>query len=634
MKMKFKNGAITLLLFSLSLTFSAHAQRQMEKLNRGLVVVNQGDGNAFVSWRMLGTDPDGIAFNVYRKTGNAKPEKLNEAPLTESTSLVDNQVDFSKSNTWFVKPVLDGKEQKEAKGIEKPFTLKANTIAKGYFSIPLQTPENYRPNDASVGDLDGDGEYEIVLHQTGRAHDNSHKGYTDPPVLEAYELDGTLLWRINLGINIREGAHYTQFIVYDLDGDGKAEVACKTADGTIDGKGVTIGDPTADHRNKDGYILKGPEFLTVFDGETGAAITTTNFIPPRHPDTETPTTEQLKAIWGDGYGNRMDRFLAGVAYLDGKTPSLIMSRGYYTRSVIATWNFKNGELSNVWTFDSDDGNPEHKPFAGQGNHSLSVADVDNDGKDEIIFGAMTLDDDGTGMYSTGIGHGDALHVTDLNPERPGLEVFHIQERFDDEGANFRDALTGEILWKLPSVKAGEDGEGPGRGLAINIDPRYPGAECWVRGANIRGLYSATGEKISDKTPESCNFGIWWDGDLLREILDKNTISKWDWAKEKSDILLTAEGATSNNGTKSTPALSADLFGDWREELMLRSEDNRELRIYTTTIPTNHRFRTLMHDPVYRICIAWQNVAYNQPPHPSFYVGAEMEAPEKPEILIK
>jgi rhamnogalacturonan endolyase len=619
-------ASITTLTFA---TTAAFAQRQMERLGRGVVAVNQGDGKVFVSWRLLGDDPEATAFNLYRATTGAKAAKLNAKPIADVTFFVDEKADLAKAVSYFVRPVINGREREASKA----FTLPADAPVRQYLSIPLQTPQGYAPNDASVGDLDGDGEYEIVLHQAGRGRDNSQAGMTDPPILDAYKLDGTLLWRINLGKNIREGAHYTQFMVYDLDGDGRAEVACKTADGTIDGKGKVIGDPNADWRNPEGsfittldrsgaearrnttgYVLAGPEYLTIFDGLTGAALATTDYIPPRHPTNLKPAADEMKALWGDGWGNRVDRFLAAVAYLDGKQPSLVMCRGYYTRSVLAAWNWRGGKLTRVWTFDSaDEGN---KGYAGQGNHNLSVGDVDGDGRDEIVYGACVIDDNGKGFYTTGLGHGDALHLSDLDPARPGLEVFDIQERFDDAGAHFRDAKTGEILWKKPSVKAGADGEGPGRGLALDIDPRYPGFECWVKGASITGLFSARGEKISDREPRSCNFGVFWDGDTLSELLDRNTILKWNWAESAEAVLLTAEGCASNNGTKATPALSADILGDWREEVIWRATDNKELRIYTTIIPTKHRFYTLMHDPQYRLSVAWQNVAYNQPPHTS------------------
>lgn len=606
--------------------FGAFAQRQMEFLDRGLVAIANGKDIA-ISWRSLVTDAEKTAFNIYRIT-DGKTVKLNQQPLIEATFFNDAKVDQTKKQIYFIKTVLAGKEKEKS----KEFVVAANS--KPYLSIKLQTPNGYSPNDASVADLDGDGEYEIVLHQVGRSKDNSQSGVTDPPIFQAYKLDGTLLWSINLGKNIREGAHYTQFMVYDFDGDGRAEIAMKTADGTIDGKGIAIGDTTKDYRNSAGYILAGPEYLTMFDGLTGATLSTVKYNPPRHPETENPTSDQLKKLWGDGYGNRMDRFLGGVAYLNGKTPSLIMARGYYTRAVIAAWNFVNKKLVPVWVFDSEDGTPGNKAYSGQGNHSLTVADVDGDGKDEIVYGAMTIDDNGKGLYSTGIGHGDALHVSDLDPNRPGLEVFDIQERFDDAGASFRDAKTGEVIWKKPSVKAGDDGEGPGRGLSLNIDPRYDGAESWVAGAGITGIFDVKGNKIANNTPP-CNMGIYWDGDLLSEILNGTKIDKWDYLNEKTKLLLnTADfNCASNNGTKATPTLVADLFGDWREEVIYKTTDNQELRIFTTAIPTKHKLYSLMQNPQYRLSIAWQNVAYNQPPHTDYYMDEKKKKPSLPNIKI-
>ncbi|MGV3764986.1 MAG: rhamnogalacturonan lyase [Chitinophagaceae bacterium] len=617
------------LLFGLCLLatpFSMRAQRTMEYLDRGVVAIPDSN-KTFISWRLLATDPDDIAFNVYKQSPRG-PVKLNAAPIKNVTWFLDETGSPSAQRTYLVKALLKGKEVETS----SPFTIEAGNN-KPYLSIPLQTPPGYTPNDGSVGDLDGDGTYEIVVHMTGRGKDNSQAGITDPPIFHAYKLDGTLLWTINLGKNIREGAHYTQFMVYDLDADGRAEIAMKTADGTTDALGNVIGDSSRDFRNERGYILTGPEYLTVFDGLSGKALATTKYIPARHPETETPTTEQLKEIWGDGYGNRMDRFLACVAYLDGKTPSLVMARGYYTRTVLAAWNFREGKLSSVWTFDSDDpAHPENRPYRGQGNHNLSVADVDGDGKDEIIYGAMALDDNGKGLHTTGFGHGDALHVSDLDPARPGLEAFDIQEKFGDAGVHFRDANTGEVLWKKPSIKAGADGEGPGRGLSLDVDPRYPGFESWAAGAGITGMFDVKGNKIADKTP-AVNMGIYWDGDELSEILNGASIGKWDYDKQTTVKLLDARefGCASNNGTKQNPVLSADIFGDWREEMIVRSADNKELRIFSTTIPTNRRFYTFMHDPQYRLSIAWQNVAYNQPPHTSFYIGPGMKDPPKPGI---
>ncbi len=595
--------------------------RQMEALGRGVFALKQADGSAFISWRMTGTDPRDIAFNLYRTAGGAT-QKLNVQAIAGGTNFLDKNVPQG-AVSYFVRPIVNGQETEQSRA----FTLPENAPARPYLSVPLQTPDGYAPNDGSAADLDGDGEYDIVLHQAGRGKDNSQNGETDPPILQGYKLDGTLLWTINLGKNIREGAHYTQFMVYDLDGDGRAEVVCKTADGTVDGRGKVIGDAKANYVNQDGRILSGPEYLTVFDGLSGAALATTKYIPARHPETENPSGDQLKKTWGDNYGNRVDRFLACIAYLDGVHPSVVMCRGYYTRTVLAAWDWRDKKLTSRWVFDSNDKGNEK--FAGQGNHNLSVGDVDGDGKDEIIYGGMAIDDNGKGLYSTGLGHGDALHFSDLDPTHPGLEVFRIQERFDDAGAHMFDAKTGEILWKKASLMAattgGDKGEGPGRGLALDIDPRYPGFECWAAGAGLgRKMWDCKGNQIADATP-SVNMGIYWDGDLLSELLDGTTVSKWDWENKKTNTLLAAQDfdCASNNSTKANPVLSADILGDWREEVIWRTRDNKELRIFSTTIPTNYRFPTFMHDPIYRLGIAWQNVAYNQPPHLGYYLGAAM-----------
>lgn len=613
-------------------TASALGQRQMEYLNRGVVAINQGQGRVFVSWRMLGTEPDDVAYNLYRAVGGGAAAKLNREPITGGTNYVDSGVAANQPVTYTVRAILNGQEQPADKG----FTLPADAPVQPYLTIPLKTPEGYSPGDTSAADLDGDGEYELVVMMNGRARDNSQAGPTDLVILHAYKLDGTRLWEINLGPNIRAGAHYTQFMVYDFDGDGRAEMICKTADGTVDGKGKVIGDANARHANDGGHVLRGPEFLTVFDGLTGAALATEKYVPARTTNNpENPDLAEYRATWGDNYGNRGERYLACVAYLDGVHPSAVMCRGYYTRSTLAAWDWRDGKLTQRWLFDT--GPDRQNPYFGQGNHNLSVADVDADGKDEIVYGACVIDDNGQGLWSTGYGHGDAMHVGDFNLDNRGLEIFDIQERFADAGAHMEDAKTGKTLWKKPSRRAatsgGDRGEGPGRGVCFNIDPRHPGNESWTAGAGITGMWNAKGEEISDVKPGSCNFAVWWDGDLLRELLDRNHISKWNWETQATDRILTAEGAASNNGTKATPAVSADLFGDWREEVVLRTEDNQSLRIYTTTIPTTHRLRTLMHDPQYRLAIAWQNTAYNQPPHPSFYIGDEMTPPPMPKMTI-
>lgn len=604
---------ILLLTFLLLSGKTGKAQRQMEKLGRGLVAFHKGNDSVYVGWRMLGTDPEDVAFNLYRKTGKNDPVKLNKLPITKTTDFEDTRVDLDLVNVYTVIPVLKGKELESS----KPFMLPANAVAKQYLTIPLKTPVGYTPNDVSVGDLDGDGEYDVILHQTGRAKDNSFNGLTDPPIFQAYKLDGTLLWEINLGINIREGAHYTQFMVYDLDGDGVAEFACKTADGTTDGKGKIIGDASKDWRNANGKILSGPEYFTVFNGKTGEAMATTDYLPSRG-DTNG---------WGgrggnggnDNSGNRVDRFTACIAYLDGKRPSIVMCRGYYGRTVLAAWDWREGKLTSRWVFDTKDGS---NPYSGMGNHNLSVADIDGDGKDEIIFGSMCVDDNGKGLYTTGFRHGDAIHVSDLDPEHAGLEVFGVHEIEDGTkgpGAVLYDAKTGKTLWR------GSEDIDVGRGVAENIDSLHTGAQMWFSGSN--GLLDLKGNKIGENPP-STNFVIWWDGDLSRELLDGNHIDKYNEGR-----LLTAADCISNNGTKSTPALSADILGDWREEVIFRTADNQQLRIYSTTIPSQHRLYTLMHDPQYRLSIAWQNVGYNQPPHTSFYLGKGMKKAPKPNIII-
>jgi len=610
-------GGISALSEALATPAVTVLHRQAEHLDRSPVAIRTEQG-VYVGWRMLGSDPEDIAFNVYRDG-----VKVNAAPITTSTNLTD--AEGTADSEYQVFAVAGGRE----KAATKPFGV----WQQNYLSVPLQKPADgvtkdnqpytYAAGDASVGDLDGDGAYEIVmLWNPSNAKDNSQAGYTGIVYMDAYKLDGTRLWRINLGPNIRAGAHYTQFMVYDLDGDGRAEVAFKTADGTVDGQGGVIGRADADHRNSSGYILQGEEYLTVFEGATGKALDTVPYDPPRGD----------VGAWGDGYGNRVDRFLAAVAYLDGERPSLIFSRGYYTRTVIAAYHFRDGELTKLWTFDTnEEGNGG---YAGQGNHNLSIGDVDGDGKDEISFGAMAVDDDGTGLYTTGLGHGDAMHLGDFDPARTGLELFDVHEHTNAAyGMELRDPESGEVLW---GIRTGMD---TGRGMAADLDPNHLGAEFWSatiineQHIQITGLHNAKGEMISENIPSSTNFGVWWDADLLRELQDYNRIDKWDWETETTANLLTAVGASSNNGTKANSSLQADLFGDWREEVMWRSGDSTEYRIYSTTEATEHRIRTLMHDPIYRLSVAWQNVGYNQPPHTSFYLGEGMSAPPAPRLVL-
>ncbi|MBT0669557.1 rhamnogalacturonan lyase [Novosphingobium profundi] len=632
----------TVSLFALSLGSTAllaapqvvHASCAPEPLTRGAVALPAVGGGILVSWRLLADDPVDARFEI-RRNGKV----IHRTGRGEATAF--RYAAGSPSDRYEVVPG-NGRTAKE--GVAAPMW------AKGYLSIPLSPPPEgvtpdgqrygYTANDASLGDLDGDGNYEIVLKwDPTNSHDNSQSGYTGDVYLDAYTLDGTRLWRIDLGRNIRAGAHYTQFLVYDFDGDGRSEIALKTADGTVDGVGRVLGDAAADWRSHDGEvpqadrtgakvladgtkvavmqgrIVRGPEYLTVFEGATGRALASAPYDPPRYPGGN-PTPEELGQSWGDGYANRSDRFLAGVACLDGAHPSMVFGRGYYARTALAAWDWREGKLTERWLFDSSA--PGNEDYGARGNHQLSVADVDGDGRDEIVYGSMAIDDDGKGLWTQPLYHGDAMHVSDLDPARPGLEKFSVFEdvrRNGHVGSAMMDARTGEVLWSKPAEND------TGRGLAADIDPRHYGVESW--GSNSDRLFDVHGQSVGP-APRQTNFAIWWDGDLLRELLDKTTISKWNWETGKAFSLLSPLGLASNNSTKATPALQADILGDWREEVVWRSADNRELRVYTTPWPTAHRFVTLMHDPQYRLSVAWQNTAYNQPPHPGFYIGAGPE----------
>ncbi len=601
------------------LVTSAIAQRQMEALDRGLVAVQTGNG-VYISWRLLGTDDPQTQFNIYR---NGK-ELVNPKPIAGATNLLDTN--GTVEGSYIVKTVVKGKEIETSKAVT-PWATPYKVIQLNRPALKTEITERgrkieYIPNDCSVGDLDGDGEYEIVVKWNARARDNAHDGYTDNVYLDAYKLDGRQLWRIDLGRNIRAGAHYTQFMVYDLDGDGIAKVACKTAPGTIDGKGkyVIMGndDPSADYRNERGIILDGPEYLTVFNGTTGAGIHTIAYNPPRG--------NTVRETWGDNRGNRADRYLACIAYLDGVHPSLVMCRGYYTRAVLAAYDFRNGRLEERWVYDSGTGHTPGTTAFGQGNHNIAVGDLDGDGFDEIVYGGAAIDHNGKLMYTTGLGHGDAGHLSDLDPDRPGLEFFDVHEQTPNRaGVELRDAATGALLFGRPTTFD------VGRGLAADIDPRYRGFEFWSSASDT--VYNIKGQPVSTRKP-SVNFRIYWDGDLQDELLDGTRIDKWNGNGVDRLIDFTNYGGMSINGAKRNPCLSADILGDWREEVILYNrEDPSQLLLFTTTVPTDHRLYTLMHDPVYRLSIAWQNVAYNQPPHLGFYIGDGLEQVPQPKIYV-
>ena len=625
--MKINHSFTTLVfIFCFFSQFSGAQTRQMEYLDRGLVAIKVTSG-VYLSWRLLATDAKTTGFNVYRNN-----VKITSTPVTTSTNYSDASGTLTSS--YYVKAVNGGVEDtasvksvvpwstfyksiqlnRPASGITTP--NKYGSVGKAATgSFPKGHYYGYSPNDCSVGDVDGDGEYEIfVKWDPSNAHDNSYYGITGNVYIDCYKLNGTQLWRIDLGKNIRAGAHYTQFLVYDFDGDGTAEMVCKTAPGTIDGKGnnVIMGsdDPKADYRNLDttqisgskmlGTIQTGPEYLTLFDGKTGQELHTIAYNPPR-----------ASSAWGDTYGNRSDRFLACVAYLDGERPSAVMCRGYYTRTTLCSYDVRDKKLIQRWFYDS--GTTAGVGAYGQGNHNLSVADVDEDGKDEIIYGSCAINDDGTFMYRTGLGHGDAMHVSDMNPDIPGLEAWVVHEETSAAyGYDLHSVKNGTIQWGRYT------GSDNGRGMAGDIDSRYRGFEMW---SSVDSTFTCTGKSISASRPSN-NFRIYWDGDVQDELLDGVKITKW--TGNGSTTLLTASSylnAMSCNSTKQTPCLSADIFGDWREELVLWSKtDSSKLVVFSTTTSASNRMYTLMHDPVYRLAVAWQNAAYNQPPHLGIYIG--------------
>jgi hypothetical protein len=584
---------------------------QAEKLDRGVVAVVVS-GGVYVGWRMLGFEYDSanpmrISYNVYR--GGTLVQNV-----TNSTNLLD--ASGNAQSMYTVRPVIDG--------VEGAASAAVTPWAQNYLRIPLMQPgSTYSANDASTGDADGDGVYEIYLKwDPSDAKDNSQSGVTSNVYIDAYKLDGTRLFRLDLGQNIRAGAHYTQFVVHDFDGDGKAEIACKTAPGTKDGTGAYLklgpaanDSDTMAYRNSEGYVLSGPEYLTVFSGQTGAELATVNFDVARG----------TVSSWGDDYGNRVDRFLATAAYLDDTgMASFIMARGYYTRTTLTAWNYRGGQLTQLWKFDSNSTPRDamNRSYTGQGAHSMTVANVDSDPQLEVVYGAMMIDHDGKGLCSTGNNHGDALHAGDHVPSRPGIEVFMCNEDGGKPAHYVYDGRTCAVISASPV-----NGEDTGRCVAGDISPENPGSEMWS--SSVTGLFSATNNANVGTKPSQQNFLIYWDADESREIEDGTTISKFG-----GGTLQNCSQCASNNGTKSTPTLTADLLGDWREEIIWRESDNSGLRLYTTTNVTARRIYTLMHDPQYRMQVSAQQTAYNQPPHPGFHIGSGMAAPPNPDIFVR
>ena len=576
----------------------------MEYLDRGIYAIKSGNG-MFISWRFNANDSDDTEFRLYRDNTLIYTSKAGQA-----TNYWDA---YGNSNsTYRVDTFVNGS-----------FKASDNCIFKSgsnYFDIPLNNPDSnkYSPNDCCVGDVNGDGQYEIfVKWDPNDSQDNSKTGYTSKVYIDCYTLTGQQLWRIDMGKNIRAGQHYTQMCVADFDCDGKAELITKTCDGTVDGTGKAIGNAYANYVDSLGTVLTGPEYLTLFEGATGKALDTIDFPVPRG----TATGNTAKSTWGDNYGNRCERYNSAIAYLDGVHPSAVYGRGYYTRLSLSAIDVRNGKLSKRWVYDT--GFNSSDPAYGQGNHNVMVADFDNDGKQEVCMGASCFDDNGSLLWSTKLGHGDAMHVGDLDPNHEGIEVFLCHES-GNYGISLIDGRNGSKIWHYDGDKD------TGRCCADNVLAGNGGAEFWGS-RPAYAVYNTKGQQIGSKQP-STNFLIYWDGDLERELLDNIYITKMTGI-DSYQTIFTANGCASNNGTKSVPCLTADIFGDWREELVLRTEDNSKLRVFCTNTETKYRMTTLMHDMQYRMQAGCEQSSYNQPPHPSYYLGSETGVPARPNIKL-
>lgn len=559
---------------------------------RGVVAVASGDG-VYVGWRLKALDPPDIAFNVYRDG-----VQVNDAPVTDSTNYQDDE--GSVGATYDVRPVLDGVEQ----GTSEAFSALSND----YISIPLQNPDGKQGRLVGTADLDGDCDFDFIVKLGNRDYDvtqwdQDSEGETF--TLEAYTNEGTFLWRRDLGPNIRPGVWHSPMAVFDFDGDGKAELALKAGeiDESLGGDGDLNDDGITDYSDDLGNVSPNDfdgniEYLEVWDGETGETRARTPWIDA--------------GPWGSD-GNRYNRNMMAPAYLagEGENPSIVITRGGNSRNEIHAYDLVGNELVERWIWSIGDG-------GGNYGHNVRTGDIDADGRDEFLFFSRALDHDGTEMWNTNEAHGDRFHLTDIDPDRPGLEIFYIQEFGGTytHPVHLRDAETGDFIW-------GPEGDwgDVGRGLCANIDPT-PGVECW---ASAGDLYSATGESLGDR-PNTPNMAIWWDADLLRELIDQNRITK-----PGAGTPLTASGCS--HGTRNIPMGYGDVVGDWREEAWWLCDGNSELRVYISTDVADSRIYSLMQDPIYRTSVGAMMMGYVQSTQTGFYIGEEMDTPPTPYVTI-
>jgi len=593
----------------------ASGKREMESLDRGVIAINQGGGKVYVGWRMFGLDPGSIAFNVYRSAAGAAAVKLNTSPITATTDYVDTGADVTKSNAYSVAAVVGGVEQ----AASAAYTLPTNAPAQQYLSIPLRDGGlNYA--QANVGDLDGDGQYELVVKwsQSANVDPGSHTTATAVVYVDAYKLNGTFLWRVDLGWNLESGSDFTPLLVYDVDGDGKAEVITKTAEGTKDGTGVTIGDTDGDgktdYRNSDGRVLSGPEFMSVFRGTDGKELARTNWI-----------ARGSVSDWGDSTGNRSCRHQMGIAYLDGAHPSIIMSRGVYAYQVVQAWDFRSGALSKLWAWDNGGKGQSGEWYSSA--QCLRMGDANGDGYDEILKGPLALDHTGKTLWDEKLikGHGDYFHIGILNPARSGLQIFRVLEAAQANGVAMLDAATGTVLWG--KTIAGD----ASRGYSSHIDSRQKGAQCWA-GQIDNDLLNYDGSVLCSGTSPSNGdhwAPLWWEGGLTRSITDEFSgndgvhINRWNGATCSLTELM-----KTGSGTRITQTI-ADILGDWREELVIGLPN--EVRVYTTTIPAGNRLYTLMHNPLYRLNVGQSAQRNFGTSLPDYYLGTGMTTPPAPDI---